>query len=854
MSTILWLMIALLGFILGAALSSAQSPGGAQPGDPEDRVESILDRMSLEEKIDYIGGADRFYIRSVDRLGVPRLKMADGPLGVRNYGPATAMAGGIALAASWDPALAERVGIEIGRDARARGVHFLLGPGVNIYRAPMNGRNFEYLGEDPLLASRIAVPYIRGVQKQGVCATVKHFAGNNSEFDRRKTDAVIDERTLREIYLPVFEAAVREADVGAVMTAYNRTNGVYMSQNGYLNNEIVKKEWGFEGVLMSDWTSTFDGIAAAVGGLDLEMPSGEFMNRRNLLPALEQQRIAMGTIDDKVRRILRTAVRFGWLDREQTDRTVPRYNPAGREVALDAARASVVLLKNENSILPLDPETIKTIAVLGPNAHPAPVAGGGSARVTPFGAVSILEGLAQLLEGGASVHYHPGIPSPGDIADATRFYTAPSGGSQGMLLELFEGMDLSGEPDRKCIVAGVGSPGFTGGILEPFTSARWTGYFTAPGEGNYEVFVQIPGERIGYRLHVNDRPVLDAWDFSKALLDTETAGFVGGGNKVVLELVRRGGGYAGGKLRLGIVQTGSLVDPDALALARQSDAVVVAAGFNSEIESESGDREFRLPPGQDMLIREVAAVNPKTIVAITSGGGVDMREWLGTVPAVMATWYPGQEGGRALAEILMGRTNPSGRLPVTFENSPEDNPAFENYYPDPGADRVAYREGVFVGYRGYERRNAKPLFPFGHGLSYTTFEYRDLEITTAAREAVGKTAPGAQFEVSFEIVNTGNMQGSEVAQVYVGSAGSDVKRPPKELKGFVKVALDPGERKRVSVKLDRRAFCYYDAAERRWKIETGERKILVGRSSEQIELEGKLRLAEIAESSGADSR
>src|SRR5438067_576622 len=283
-------------------------------GDPalgvDQRVEGLLNQMTLEEKIDLLGGVDGFFIRGVPRLNLPRLKMADGPIGVRNFGPATTMAGGIALAATWNPALAERVGTEIGRDARAKGVHFLLGPGVNIYRAPMNGRNFEYFGEDPFLASRIAVGYIKGVQSQGVSATIKHFMGNNSEFDRHHTDSVIDERTMREVYLPVFEAAIKEARVGAIMDSYNLTNGAHLTQNGYLNTDVAKKDWGFDGIIMSDWGATYDAVAAANGGLDLEMQSGKFMNQQNLLPAIKDGRGSVATIDEMVRRILRTAIRF----------------------------------------------------------------------------------------------------------------------------------------------------------------------------------------------------------------------------------------------------------------------------------------------------------------------------------------------------------------------------------------------------------------------------------------------------------------------------------------------------------------------------------------------------------------
>src|SRR5947209_9327825 len=301
-----------------------QFPQSASPvsGDVEHRVESIVRQMTLQEKIDMLGGVDNFYIRAVPRLGVPRLKMADGPIGVRNYGPATAMAGGIALAATWNPALAERAGAEIARDARAKGVHFLLGPGVNIYRAPMNGRNFEYFGEDPFLASRIAVGYIEGMQSQGVSATIKHYMGNNSEFDRHNTDSIIDERTMREIYLPTFEAAVREAHVGAVMDSYNLVNGEHASQNRHLLTEIVKQDWGFDGLIMSDWGATYDGVAASDGGQDLEMPSGEHMNRKTLVPAAEKSSASAAAIDDHVRRILRTAIRFDWLEGDQTDLSI----------------------------------------------------------------------------------------------------------------------------------------------------------------------------------------------------------------------------------------------------------------------------------------------------------------------------------------------------------------------------------------------------------------------------------------------------------------------------------------------------------------------------------------------------
>src|SRR5580693_1169527 len=329
----------------------------------ERRVDAILSKMTLDEKLTIIGGIDDFYIQGIPRLGLPALRMSDGPLGVHDYGPTTAYPAGIMLAASWDTELARRVGKSMGEDARARGVHFILAPGVNIYRAPMNGRNFEYFGEDPFLAARMAVSLTEGIQSQGVIATVKHFAANNQEYGRMDHSSDPDERTLREIYLPAFEAAVKEADVGAIMDAYNLVNGVYMTQNDYLNNVIAKKEWGFDGIMMSDWGATHDGVAAASGGLDLEMPSAQFMNKHTLLPAIQRGEIAVSTVDDKVRRILRTAIEFGFFDRDQTDLTIPLFSQRGKMIALEEARSGMVLLKNENGVLPLDRNKVKAIAV-----------------------------------------------------------------------------------------------------------------------------------------------------------------------------------------------------------------------------------------------------------------------------------------------------------------------------------------------------------------------------------------------------------------------------------------------------------------------------------------------------------
>jgi beta-glucosidase len=836
---------AILAIFLVAVAAVAQSVAPT-PAEIEARVESILSQMTPEEKIDFISGVNGFYVRGVPRLGVPPLKMADGPIGVRNYGPATTMAGGIALAATWDPQLAVRVGTEMGRDARAKGVNFVLGPGANIYRAPMNGRNFEYLGEDPFLGSRIAVGYIEGMQSQGVSSTIKHFMGNNSEFDRHNTDDQIDERTLRELYLPIFEAAVTEAHVGAVMDSYNLTNGEHMTQNTTLDTDILKKEWGFQGVLMSDWDATYDGVAAANAGLDLEMPSGRFMNRQTLEPALQQGLVSQATIDDKVRRILRDAVRFGWLDRDQLDLSIPRYNQQGREAALQAAREGIVLLKNDRGILPLNKKTIHSIAIIGPDAYPAVPDGGGSAHVEPFHAISFLEGISNYLGPGVKVFSARGVPTVAELADATQLSTTTDGSTRGLQADYFAGEEPTGAAAVERVDSRINfGSGSNLQLAEHTLSARWTGYFIPASAGPHDVIVQSTGEDGGfYRLYVDDALVLDQWKFSTAMINYATLDLTAAPHKIVLEQHGRSGWLRGG-FRMAVVAHGNYVEADAKQFAASADVVIVAAGFDGESESEGSDRTFGLPPGQDDLIQAMAAANKNTVVAVTSGGGVDMRAWIDKIPALIEAWYPGQEGGTALAEILFGDVNPSGRLPVTFDRSWEESPVHDSYYPAAGTNQVAYSEGIFSGYRGYDHAGRKPLFPFGFGLSYTTFSFANLAVTPSS------TSDG-RCDVSFDVTNTGAREGAEVAEVYVGDTHASVPRPPKQLEGFAKVDLQPKETRRVTVSLTRRSLSYWDVAGKAWRADPGQFQILVGSSSQQIELRGTLTLtaAQAAAASG----
>jgi beta-glucosidase len=806
----------------------------AQPAqaDVEARVDSLLKQLSLEEKVDLIGGVDDFYIREIPHIHLPRLKMSDGPIGVRNYGPSSAF-GGVGMAAAWDPELAQRMGVIVGQDARARGVHFMLGPGVNIYRSPLNGRNFEYFGEDPFLAARTAVGYIEGVQSQGVSSTVKHFMGNNSEFDRHNSDSIIDERTMREIYLPAFEAAVKEARVGAVMDSYNLTNGEHLTQNGYFNNDIAKKEWGFKGIIMSDWDATYDAVGAANGGLDLEMPSGKFMNRELLLPAIRAGKVAEATIDDKVRRILRTALQFGWMDRDQTETSISRLNAEGDQVALEGARAGMVLLKNDGNLLPLDKAQIKSIAVIGPDAYPAQPVGGGSGAVQPFVAVSFLQGIANYLGTGAKVYYAAGVPTLEEMAGLTKFTTEASGGKPGLKAEFYDNATLSGKPGVERVQKKVThDPGASGGEAVNDGSIRWTGYFTPPAPGDYLAFVQGPGENGGYRLYIDKKIVIDDWTQAYAFLSQVKIALQPGPHQIQLEcFVKKGWGKQ--RLTFGIVRPEDMVSAEAKAVAAQADAVVVAVGFDQSIEGESADRMFVLPPGQDELINQIATINKKTVVVVTSGGGVDMNAWVDHVPGIFEAWFPGQEGGAAFAQLLFGDFSPSGKLPMTFDRRWEENPAHDSYYPKGGDKKVVYTEGVFVGYRGYDKSAVKPLFPFGYGLSYTSFAYKSLAVSPSS-------AAGQPVEVHFEVTNTGSRAGAEVAQVYVGDRHSSVPRPKKELKGFAKVSLSPGETRQVTIKLDRRAFAYYDVKSHDWRVESGDFDVYVARSAAEIELTGKV--------------
>ena len=656
---------------------SAGSPEEPKMENPERRAMALVSEMTLEEKMSLVAGqVDGFHTAAIDRLGIPSIRMADGPQGVRNNTRSTFYPCGMSLAATWNPDIAGEMGKGLALDAKARGVGIMLGPGVNIYRSAHCGRNFEYYGEDPVLASAIACGYISGMQENGVIATIKHFAANNQEYKRHAVNSVVDERTLNELYFPVFRDAVQKAGVGAVMTRYNPLNGVHSAENGWLIKDVLREGWGFDGMVMSDWTSTYTTLGCVESGLDLEMPKGYWLDCGKVKELLDNGVIQESQIDAKCVNILKTFIRFGLLDRPAADAGLPEDNPECHRIAYDVAVEGPVLLKN-TGILPLSRKCLGNLAVMGPNADIIPF-GGGSGEVTP---------------------------------------------------------------------------------IEGRSSTLLSGLTEAAGKRNV--------------MHIGL---------------TSDMGF----------------------------------DEEAV---RKASAVIISAGFTKTTEREGADRTFNLPAGQDGMIRKAASLNDNVVVIINSGGEVAMP-WIDEVEAVVMAWYPGQAGGQAMADILTGKVSPSGRLPFTIWGSEEANPSWpyysmrENTIIPQKRDRflhTVYYEGIFSGYRGADRVDAGPLYPFGYGLTYSDFSYSSLSVTSS----------GDGYDVTFELRNTGDCRASEVAQVYVSECEPEVPRPARELKGFAKVTLAPGETKTVTIRLDSSAFSHYDIGSGSFAVTPGDFMITV---------------------------
>ena len=835
-------VVLLVGFGITCIQTARAKPAYPKPDTPavEKRVDRLLTRLTRTQKLNLIGGITVhgvFYTRAEPSIGLPRLRMSDGPYGVRSLGLSTAYAAGVGLAAAWDPQLAREVGGAIGRDAKARGVSFLLGPGVNIYRYPLDGRNFEFYGEDPLLAGKTAVGFIDGVQAQGVVATVKHFVANNSEYDRRHLNTLIDPRALHEIYLPAFRMAVQDAHVGAVMGSYNLVNGKYMVENPKLADDLLKKKWGFKGIFMSDWGATHDGVDAFKAGLDLEMPSADFMSPKILLPGLEDGKLSMAVLNDKVRRLLRTAVRFDLLDKSQQDLSIPLYNLRNDAVALKSAREALVLLKNRHHVLPLDAAKIKTIAVIGPDAHPAQASAGGSAHVTTFEATSILEGITEYLGRKVHVLYSRGLPTPDEVFKETAFVNP--GSDPGLKQETFDNPDFEGKPSKTTYIAHLDQwkPELWTTPATKRESMRWTGHFIPEESGRY-LFLTAAASADTYVLYINGKPLITQPKREGQAPRSATLHLTAGTPVSIRLDYKPDVSYS--RMGLGVIATDKMISPDARKMAKMADAAVVAVGFSPLSESEAFDRNFHLPWGQEALINAVATANKKTIVSVTSGGAYATDAWLDKVPALLQNWYPGQEGGKAVAEVLFGARSPEGKLPFSFDRKLKDDPVYGHYHAPAHArgtyPKVTYAEGVFVGYRWYTSHPGKPqpLFAFGYGLSYTHFKFANLTLSPS------QTTPQNTVTVAFDVSNTGHRAGAEVAQVYVGDPSATVKRPEKELKAFRKMRLKPGETRHVSLTLDRHAFSYYDANTHAWRIDPGRFKVYLGDASNHTPLSATL--------------
>jgi beta-glucosidase len=793
---------------------------------PQDgQVGAWLAAMTLDEKIALIAGTG-FDTVGVPRLHIPRLRMTDGPVGVR-VGQATAFPAGSLLAATFDPALVERVGAAIARETKGHGKNVILGPAVNIARTARNGRNFEYFGEDPELAARMAVAYIRGVQGQGVVATVKHFAANNQETDRMTVSAEIDARTLHEIYLPAFEAAVKEGEAWAVMCAYNRVNGVHACEHAGLLDQVLRRDWGFRGLVMSDWGATHSVAPAIRAGLDLEMPKAERFTSGAIRADLAAKRITVADLDEMVRRQLR-AITGLHLDDDAHESPAATDTPEHRGLNRETARSGFVLLKNEHATLPLESSRLHRIAVVGPRGGHVD-GGGGSAHVTATRAVTLVEALRQALGDKVQVDYAPGEITADSLEPIpTSALTPPSGHSgHGLLGQYFVGQERSGTPKLVRVDATVdfrwelASPAAE--LPDDHFTVRWSGTLTPPKSGLYALALRSDD---GSRLYLDGKLMIDNWGDHAPTLKTAQLPLVGGRDYDIRV------DYFEGILGASVELLWQMTDKDPLRrvaqVARGADVVIAAVGDGMGDETEGADRaSLGLPGRQDEIVRAAAAVNPKVIVITTTGAAVAMP-WLDKVPAVLHGWFPGQEAGTALSDVLLGEVSPSGKLPVTFPKRLEDEPCFD-HFPGVGG-KVPYSEGVLVGYRWYDTRHIEPLFPFGHGLSYTRFSYRDL--TASAWD--GKQG----IALNLKVKNTGARRGAEVVQIYVhGAAGES--QPEQELHAFAKVDLAAGEERQVALRLPVRAFSGYtakDPGRAAWQVRPGAYELRAASSSRDIRL------------------
>jgi beta-glucosidase len=805
-------------------------------------LEELLRQMTLQEKVAMLAGTNDWYTVPVERLAIPSLKMSDGPNGARGAGgftsdvKAACFPAGISLASTWDTDLLERVGHALAREAKMKGARILLAPTVNIQRSPLGGRNFECFSEDPYLTARLAVAYIHSLQREGVGASIKHYVCNDEEFERFSISSEVRERVLREIYLQPFQAAVREVKPWTIMAAYNLVNGIPASENAYLLTEILRHEWGYEGVVVSDWFMSVKSTAASVNaGLDLEMPSPKWRGER-LLEAVQRGEVEEATINTSVRRLLQLLVKAGLFEHPETMPEQALDLPEHRVLIRQAAAEGCVLLRNEEQVLPLQREQLTSIAVIGPNARVAQIMGGGSAQVNAHYAITPLEGIANKVGDHVSVRYEQGCTNHRlqPLLDMSLLLAGKQGSEHGLAIEYFNNSDLSGTPifkETKTTSELMWFGEMPEGVDPQQFSFRATGRFTPQETGDYTFGLVSEGRG---RFSLDGRGVIDNWSQPKAVGDflgaaeTQETLTLEAGREYLLTLE-----YARSEESLlALVRLGCLpplpadATDRASALAAISDVAIVCVGFGGDWQSEGFDRpSMDLPGKQDALVEQVAAANPRTIVVLNTGSPISMP-WIDKVAAVVQAWYPGQECGNAIADVLFGDTNPSGKLPQTFPVRLQDTPTYLDFPGENG--KVYYGEGLFVGYRYYDKKKIAPLFPFGFGLSYTTFDYGPLSLSA---QEIG---PDDTLQVLVEITNTGQRTGKEVVQLYIRDQQASLQRPEKELKAFAKVQLEPGERKMVMLSIARDALAYYDDLAHEWVAEAGEFEVLVGASSQDI--------------------
>jgi beta-glucosidase len=834
----------------------AQTPTYKNAKAPlESRVSDLMSRLTPGEKLSLLAGTE-FTTQAIPRLGIPPVVMADAGQGVRGgmestLGPATAFPSGVAMASTWNPGLIGQVGAAIGVEAQNKGtgVQVMLGPAVNIQRSPLGGRNGEYFSEDPFLAGRLAVSYIRGMQGTGTVACIKHFAANNEEVDRFTVNVQVSERALREIYLPAFEAGVKDGGVWTVMSSYNRVNGPYASANGYLLTDILKRGWGFNGMVMSDWGGVHEAARVVNAGNDLEMPGRGFLSPAKVQDALARGLTTQAQVDANVTRIVRTIVRSGVVDGPKVPNPALVNSNASRDIALRAAQEGIVLLKNERAMLPFSTR-IRSIALIGPGAKEMQIGAQGSPGVQPLRSVGPLEGLRARAGAGVQVRYVSGDSNGNAFPSGT--LRAPSG-EAGFSARYFAGTKLEGAPTQTRLEPQIEMNVPLTGIGNGIYSARWTSTFTPRKSGPTQFLFRADD---GCRLFLDDKQIIDHWQNSAATTQVATVDLQAGQPHQLRAEYFQSGGNAVAQLR--IIEPGSDPLAEVVEAARASDVAVVCVTTRGT-EGEGQDRpSMTLPEGQDELVRRVVAANPRTVVVLNNGTPVSMP-WLGRVPALVETWFPGQEGGRALAGVLFGDVNPSGHLPTTLGARREDYPDYPNFG---GNGRlVRYEEGIYVGYRGFDKRGIAPLFPFGYGLSYTTFRIDNLKLSSptlngrstaptrvANNEAMawlGTRVPRLTARV--RVTNTGARAGAQVVQLYVSDPNPKTDKAVRELKGFSKVFLQPGQSQLVSLQLSPRDFAWCDVSAKGWRANAGNYRIEVGDSSRNLPQKATVRLADYFE-------